>query len=574
MALVLLIVFQDILKKSKSQQGLIYFFSFLSLVLATFILYQPWDELFISLRHSLHFSENGSFSFNQKERVEGIVDFLPFFFLGVLSKLGLPLLETHFFIGIIGTWLCVLAGRRTLINLKVPFAESWSYPALLLYPPLILNTANGFTVPLFTALLIYGWNFLFLESRTKLGWIILAIIPLLRLEGIWFSILVFIAFWFSNHKRKNSIHLGLIFVSVLLPTLGLTFWRHGYFGHFLPVPVLYKSAFGYLFYFLLGLRNWLMDFLAGGGLLWCWIVFNSKSPTKPLLLKTLALFLLFCIPYYLSGGDWFPPAWQRYLFPFSFFLYLSALCLFGDFVSSSQIQAVYKLIPILLLSCSLFFFTWGSYNRLSENLFSHKTALSGMRQKRLGKNNYRLNYLSRLGNHLNHTTPPDSIIGSSELATIMFFAKRDALDLLGVTNLEIAKSPIRPAPNFFSKVTNRNELPYLIFKRLKPDLLFEKRPHIFYAFDFILTDLLEEFDWKEVTHSDLKKAITRWDRRFELLNLSLFGGINRLREENYSPVLVRYGEDFYSLYFVSSEFKEAHFKMMEQEGMKQSVLYE
>jgi hypothetical protein len=209
-----------------------------------------------------------------------------------------------------------------------------------------------------------------------------------------------------------------------------------------------------------------------------------------------------------------------------------------------------------------------------ESLFSHKTSLAGLRQKRLGKNNYRLQYLSKLGSHFKTTTPSNAIIGSSELATIMFFSQRNALDLLGVTNLEIAQSPIRSSPELFSKVSNQNELPYLIFKRLKPELLYEKRPEVFYAFDFILPDLIEDIEPEEITTVELRKGLKRWEKRFTLLNESLFGGIDMLLQQNYLPVLIRYGDDFFSLYFVKGEFQDAHFKLMSELGMKQSMIYE
>lgn len=575
MGLILLFSFQEMSLGKKSNHALLAIFSFISLVLSTFILYQPWDELFISLRHSLHLSEVGNFSFNRNERIEGIVDFLPFFVLGLLAKLGLPLLETHFVLVTLGTWLCILTARRILINLKTPYAESWSYPALLLYPPLILNTANGFIVPLFTAMLLLGTNFLFLENRRRLGWVLLSIVPLVRLEGAWFCFVTFFFFYFFKPSQKRlTLPILTEFFILMAPTLLLSFWRYHYFGSFLPVPILYKSAIGNVFYLLLGVRNLFMDFIAGGGLIWCWIIFNTKDSQKTFLSKWLALLLIFCLPYYLSGGDWFPPAWQRYLFPFSFLLYLSALNLFPSYINQNKLRPVSSLIPLTLLVLSLFVFSWGSYNRFGESLFSHKTSLSGVRQRRLGKNNYRLNYLSRLGGHLEKSTTSDTVIASSELATIMFFSKREALDLLGVTNLEIAQSPIRSAPHLFSKATNKNELPFLIFKRLKPELLYERKPGIFYAFDFILPDLIEEVPIEEVTSLDLKKAIRRWDKRFEMLNKSLFGGTDYLLNHSYEPVLIRYGEDFYSLYFVSSEFKNKHFQMMESLGMKHSMIYE
>jgi hypothetical protein len=146
------------------------------------------------------------------------------------------------------------------------------------------------------------------------------------------------------------------------------------------------------------------------------------------------------------------------------------------------------------------------------------------------------------------------------------------VDFLGVTNLEIAQTPLRSNPLFFSKVTPQNELPHLIFKRTKPNLLDEKKPGIFYAFDFMLGDLLDNYHPEEFKTSDISIALQRWDQKFRLLNNALFGGLSALERNGYETVIVKYGIDFVSLYFVSKEIKDDHFSQMRQKGMRYSVL--
>lgn len=217
-------------------------------------------------------------------------------------------------------------------------------------------------------------------------------------------------------------------------------------------------------------------------------------------------------------------------------------------------------------------FPFSSGQRVIEGLFTHRTSLSGIHQKKWGKVNFRIQALSQLGNHLGQTTPESAVIGSSEIATIMFFAEREALDLLGVTNLEIASSPLRQAPRFGQKFTKKNELPFLIFKRLNPDLLFQKRPDIFYAFDFIPRDLIEIPYFENIPNSQLRRALQIWESKFQLLNNTLFGGIDRLIGSGYEPVLIRRGRDFYALYFVSSEKKAEHFDFLRKLDMKHELL--
>lgn len=560
------------------------FGAFITLVLAAFLLFQPWDELFISLRHAQHLSEMGTFSFNRFEKIEGIVDFLPFFILGLLNKAGLPLIETNFFIEILAGWFCILGGRRVLISLAGEGFSAWSYPLLVLYPPLLLNTGNGFTVLFFTAFIMWSLVFLVFEKnvsqRWYLGCFILSLVPMVRLEGAWFSILMFVFLMFFNQSRLPPQKALTSLMIILVPTASLTLWRLSYFGRAIPIPIIYKSSIGSFFFFLLGLRNLLLDLVAGGGaffvaVIWCSLILKNEKADefkKTHHLPMLFLLFLFSAPYYLSGGDWFPPAWGRYLFPFSFFCFMvGTVCLMDVFTQLKRLSpAAITIFSVFLVS--VLYFPSGSFRRLGEILFTPRTSLSGLHNKKIGKVNQRIHSLSRLGFHLKNTTSTQTVIGSSELATLMFFADREALDLLGVTNLEIAQSPLRSNPTFFSKATAQNELPYLIFKRTKPELLFQKRPGIFYAFDFMLSDLFDNYHPEEIGKSDISLALQRWDRKFNALNNSLFGGLSALEQNGYEPVVVKYGTDFVSLYFISKEAKEAHFDKMRKTGMVDSVL--
>jgi hypothetical protein len=367
---------------------------------------------------------------------------------------------------------------------------------------------------------------------------------------------------------------------MVLPVIGLTIWRISYFGRAIPVPIIYKSSIGNLFFFLLGIRNLFLDLVAGGAafflcLVLCSLIEHKRGGgylkhKKPI--QILGLLFLFSLPYYLSGGDWFPPAWGRYLFPFSFFCFLIGLISFSDVFSNANKPSGLSgpLLGIFLVA--ILYFPSGSFRRLGENLFTPKTSLSAIHNKKTGRGNQRIHTLSRLGYHLRETTSPQTVIGSSELATLMFFAEREALDFLGVTNLEIAQSPLRSNPLLFSKASTQNELPHLIFKRTKPQLLHEKQPGIFYAFDFMLRDLLDNYHPEELNGSDISLAFQRWDRKFMLLNNSLFGGLSALEQEGYEPVVVKYGADFVALYFVSKEIRADHFSQMKKKGMNYSVL--
>jgi len=544
--------------------------SIVALFISAVLLFQAWDELFIYLKHAENLALHGTYSFKAHERVDGIVDFLPFFILGLIGKTGLPLLETNFLLGVLGAWLCVLVCRRFLLEWEPSLPENLTFFLPLMYPPLLLNSGTGFSVLLFSSAILWSLYYLIFRPKSIFGFLILSWVPLIRFEGLFFSFLMLVYF-FSQQAQKMSTKriFALLFIS-FFPVGSLIFWRWAYFGRILPIPIIYKSSFGNLFYSLLGLRNLLMDLVATGALFFLFFIFKNKPKSQEK--SFLMILALFCFPYYLSGGDWFPPAWGRYLFPFCFFCFIFALKIFLGSENRQYLtvsNALGFVFFLLIIS-----FPFSSSKRVFEGLLSHRSSLSGIHQKKWGKVNFRTHTLSQLGTHLKATTPSHAVIGSSEIATIMYFAGRETLDLLGVTNKDIAFAPLRSSPDFNMKFSGRNELPYLIFKRLNPDLIYKERPYIFYAFDFIPTDLIELSNFEIVSVSHLKRALSIWEKKFERLNSTLFGGLEKLLKNGYEPVLIKRGERFYSLYFINSDKRDEHFSLMRNLGMSYMILQE
>ncbi len=188
--------------------------------------------------------------------------------------------------------------------------------------------------------------------------------------------------------------------------------------------------------------------------------------------------------------------------------------------------------------------------------------------KKTGRGHYRIQHLSQLGYHLRATTEQKDVIASSEIATIMFFAHRETLDLLGLVNPEIIAQPLRPPPQILRRFPVESELPFLIFKRIKPGLVAEKKPEIIYTFDFILRDLLEEIPFQEVTDADVFKALGRWDYNLKGLVEPLYGGVQELWRMGYRPIVVFYKNAFCSMYFVSPEILQRHLSTLERAGFQ------
>lgn len=548
----------------------------LSFVLVSVLVFQPCDELFVNLKHSLNLAEVGKFSFSQVHAIEGTVDFLPYFMIGLLGKMGLPLVELSFLLSLFGGVLCILALSRILEKFQVPFGRTWGKVFFCCYAPLCFNSSHGFATTLFAAAILWSFYLFCMTPHKVWGLSVAALIPLIRVEGIWFLVLFFVGFVLPQFRKRFSSVL-LAAGGLFLPFLFLSLFRYHRFGSAIPSPVLYKSAIGNLFFFLIGLRNLVADLIANYGFFAMAVIClmlrlvpkRERNALSPLFLL-LVILVLFTLPYYLSGGDWFPAAWGRYMLPFSLA------------VSCTSIIAGQRLIPVIFEKFSLkqligpFFLslplitaaiTFGSYSRLLEDVFAARKTLANINFSKSARTSFRVHYLSQLGNHLGKTTSANTVIGSSEIATIMYFAKREAFDFLGITNPEIIDEPLR-SPKLYRRAPKDNELPYLIFKRVKPETLAKYRPPILYTFDFIPSDLASYISFSELNDEKIFEIVNRWEIKFRGLLQPVYGGLGNILKLGYRPFIVLYDNHFASMYFVASEAVGEHLAFMKKEGLE------
>ena len=547
-------------------------------VLALFLL-QPWDEVFVNLRHAQHWALQRRFSFHENSWAEGTVEFLPLVFLGELARLGVPLADAGFALGLVCALGCLAITLRLWRAWGVADPSRWVL-CVLLFAPLAFNSAHGFgTVGFLLGVLYAVWRTL-VEPRTA-GWIALAILPWVRVEAGLLVGLVWLA-WCKTIRPRAP--LAVVRGGALLaPLAAHTALRYGLYGEWLPIPVIYKSALGNPFFFLVGLRNLVADaiathtlaaFLALASLR---VLYRRKDlpfpldPGQPLATArpALAVLALFCVPYYLSGGDWFPSYWGRYLLPFSFWLWITTvsawICAWRQFEFQDRLRTL--ALPVAFaLGSSLWPIssTW----KFVDHVLSHRRTLAMIHEPTIARGHYRIQHLSRLGTLLGKTSEPSDRIGSSELATLMYFAQRDAVDMLGLTNAAIARSELRTLPSLFRRFPFRSELPYLIFRRLRPDWLEKSRPEFLFTFDFMLRDQLPDVRPYELTAPELQRALDRWEKQLGGLMDSLYGGIPSILRQGYSPVVVRAGEDFVALYFVHDKVRDRHFAALKQAGFK------
>jgi hypothetical protein len=549
-------------------------FSLLAFSLSSFLLFTPWDESFINLRHSLNLAETNLFSFNISNPSEGTVDFLVFYILGLLGKLGLPLFELLLFQSWLGGICCVFALKYLAEALEIPYAKQSSIFIATLFPPLLLNSALGFAATFYAAAILWAFYFTFFKKSPVMSFALLGLIPAIRWEGFWIAFLCYLYYakelWTRREQTSRIVILG---IGASIPGLLLAFYRLKHFKSLVPVPVIYKSSLGNPFYLVLGIRNLFLDTLSSFSLAFfiayvLVLLFDSENrDKKKLLYYPLLILILATLPYYLSGGDWFPPAWGRYFFPLTLFL-IPTTCKLISLCSHEN----KKWITLSLLFSS---FICGaaptsSLIRFYELLFSHGSALLSLNLKKRTENPlYRPHYLSALGEHLKKTTLENETLGTSELATLSYFSKRKTIDFLGLTDLKLAQTPLRKTPSFVRKNPKAAELPLLIFKRVAPERVLSEHPDYLYLFDFMIEILMNEKNTESWSSSDYFKALHRWNSKFKGLVEPLYGGTEFLISLGYNPIIVNYDNDFCALYFAHSRVLNNHREKLKTLGFKE-----
>lgn len=415
--------------------GLIAFLS----VLLSLKVSEGWDEFFINLRHSYVLAHTGQYSYNVGNMAEGTVDFLPFFLTGVLGKLSFPLVETAICFSLLGNVLVIVAGWLILRALVVDELTCLVFTlALGIFPCVIFVGGSGFMATLFTGLILLSVYFLFLalprERRT--GWLILALLPLVRIEGIAFTFLMWLCLCLDRPSLKKAFGTGLLLAA---PFAVLTLARLFFFGQPIPAPVMFKNTAGDPVYLTAGLgqlrfllQYFQLHIFALLSIIPIGFCFYKKLLASKIFLP-LGAVAVFCSLYFTGGGDWFPFHWNRYLMPFTLLFTICAwVFIYNAVTPFVRRQGARTAIALALIIAP---YLWPAPN-------AFQTAYHDLRASRDRWS--RINDLGFFGRYLRLTLPGHAVIASPEMATVMYFAEHDLLDLLGIANPEVAYAPLDP----------------------------------------------------------------------------------------------------------------------------------
>lgn len=426
---------------------------------------EGWDEFFINLRHADMLLRHGVYSVNAAEMVEATVDLLPLMLTAFLGLFGLPLADAFLASSLLGNALIV--PLTYVIVRHFTNDRFWSLVVaggIAIHPNVVAVGTTGFSAVLFTAWLLAAGFFFFVFRDSRLGTALLATVTLARVEGILFAMLVTLSR--SLETAWKACLSGRLFyaplvkefrvaVTVAVPFLLSLLVRHFTYGSAIPTPVIFKNTSGDRFYASAGIDRFLQMLssndlhIAAVLIALCGIVAYGlrdapHARIAPPSLRPLywiwGLLFLFVLPYYLGGGDWFPPRWNRYGMPFAIasVLLLAVVfhrVIFSAFVGAARYVALYASLAALAVG---YFQSMHvrSDNALAETVTSVVTSPTGRWN--------RIDDLASLGVFLRQALPPEAVIACPEEATVMYYAKREMLGLLGISNPEISQMPLQP----------------------------------------------------------------------------------------------------------------------------------
>ncbi len=418
---------------------------------------QGWDELFINLRHPYMLIEAGRFSINAKQMIEGTVDLLPLAAAAALSFVGFSLVGALVFLTLMGNVALVLVTYS--LSYRATASRAWSLICALIlgcYPNVLWVGGTGFTATIFASWMFWGAYFYLFTQRRRLGLFLLATLTLVRMEGVMFAaalvvfdaLLAFVSTRMDRASlRRGCLRAGADLSWAVAPFMVSCAIRFHFFHAAFPTPVMQKSAGLDVSYFregITGLRTMidthdimlsLLIVFAFFIIAWVWSVRLHRGAV--VLLSVCGICIL---PYYVSGGDWFPSYWNRYSMPFTLALTLFVLISAPGVLRTAWAGRSRFFISSLVISTFAICYVQSLQFR-ANNVW----ALSyGEARRTAGERWQRVDYLAALGDFLRRTTPSNAVIASSEIATIMFYAKREMVDLLGVANPQIAAMPLQP----------------------------------------------------------------------------------------------------------------------------------
>jgi len=530
-------------------------------ILVSIRLSEGWDEFFINLRHAYMLNHHGIYSINAHSFIEATVDLIPVLFTALMGYVGINLIDAFIITSLLGNIGLIVV--TYFIIYKLTKNETWSLITSLivgLYPNVIFIGATGFTALLFCSWLLVASYFILYTNRIFLGLALLSTLTLVRTEGILFATLLFTYQYvlrplpeiIRTGKWREPLRQGFIYSSfIAFPFILSLIVRRLVYGYSIPNPITFKNT-GFDSSFLSVGLDRLMQMSSSHdlpimmtlmALLFTANVFAWKNKSNLdqwragiyKLLSLTAIGLVFIVPYYIGGGDWFPITWNRYGLPFNLVMVLSSMTLlYGAF--KFGLDRWVGTAALFVFCCSIAVGYQKTGFQRDGNIF-----LAALYQVNNSTENRwsRVDRLASLGQLLGEVLPRDAIIASPEEATIMYFSGLEMIGLLGVSNPSITAMPFQPMSQ--GDILHRKRA-YKAVAQSRPDVIALYDPAV-------LGDFKDDHDSASKIHSVVQKEMFNQS----MVDISYYrvGSYSALEKIGYRHITVANHDKVFSLFIGS-----------------------
>jgi arabinofuranosyltransferase len=395
------------------------------------------DDAFISFRYARNVARGLGFVFNPGDRVEGYSNFLLVALLAGLNRLGVDIVTAGRICSMTaGTamvfltatlvrrimpgrpWVDIGAAFLVAVN---PFVATWGASGLetTMFGALLLLTLNAFVGGGMTA------------SRFARASVCALLLGATRPEGVVFYLVLVATFFARKHDDERPRPLALIFPGLLLYLLvggAYFFWRWHYFGALLPNTYSAKSPFS-LDQLPIGaayVGGFVKNPFVVLSIPFAWLGVHAVWRRSPAVVVLLGVLLLMVIG---EGGDGLPM--YRFLVPavpLLAALIAVGIAMFCD--SRDFSMYVPTIVTASLVVLSLF--------PLHDEQY----------QIYLYQRDLEIPRWSAAGAALARTLPRDAVVAAVPVGALGWYSDLRVLDMLGLTDPVIARSPVDPAVNW------------------------------------------------------------------------------------------------------------------------------
>ena len=425
------------------------------------------DENSVNLEHAYNLFHHGLFSFSPKTMVDGTVEFLYHLLLTPFAFSISSLIQANIALGLVIGWLHLFILWKLLADNDAGL-KLFSLILFSAYIPLVAILSNGFGNSL-VSLIFFLSIYYHLKGNNSKALIIAALLPLVRVDAILYSLAVFFVYFIK--ERKISLPALTITGLSLLGYFGFVKF---FYGHWIPTPIKFKSFTPAMISLIspseikFVLRYFFRDYHIG-----FFLVFFISLFFRNKLLRLLQLYFIplmgICIFYFLARLD---PVWDhddRYfvgfelyqiLFIILFIKILSEHLMFESAQNSSR-SALFSIHRKKYLTLASFVLLVSSAHYFIKMEDIRRTHFQSYYQGIEIINMYGVG-----GQVVDRLIPETWTLSATEINTVGLVNDHEIIDLWGYTNPAIANSHIINA----RKVRNN------------PDYFLTVRPDVFWFY--------------------------------------------------------------------------------------------